>query len=68
MQYNSIISAISAISLKLVFDDRSLAKYMSLLSIERSSLNRDCSPFMSYYLESILFKDTITEYIYICLT
>ena len=68
MQYNSIISAISAISLKLVFDDRSLAKYMSLLSIERSSLSRDCSPFMSYYLESILFKDTITEYIYICLT
>ena len=54
MQYNSIISAIS--------------KYMSFLSIDRSSLIRDCSPFMPYYFESILLKDKITKYIYICLT
>ena len=54
MQYNSIISAIS--------------KYMSFLSIDRSSLNRDCSPFMPYYFESLLLKDKITKYIYIYLT
>ena len=50
MQYNSIISEIS--------------KYMSFFSINRSSLNRDCNPFMSYYFESILLKDKITKYIY----
>ena len=49
MQYNSIISAI--------------IKYMSSLSIDRSSLNRDYSPFMPYYFESILLKDKITKYI-----
>ena len=54
MQYNSIISAIS--------------KCVSFLSIDRSSLNRDYSPFMPYYFESILLEDKITKYIYICLT
>ena len=39
MQYNSIISAIS--------------KYMSSLSIDRSSLNRDYSPFMLDHFVSI---------------
>ena len=48
MQYKSIISAIS--------------KYMSFLSIDRSSLNRDCSLFMTYYFESILLKDKITMF------
>ena len=45
MQYNSIISAIS--------------KYMSFLSIDRSSLNRDCCLFMPYYFEPILLKDRV---------
>ena len=54
MQYYSILNTI--------------LKYMSFLSIDRPSLNRDCSPFMPYYFESILLKDKITKYIYICLT
>ena len=41
---------------------------MSSLSIDRPSFNRDCSPFMLYYFESILLKDKITKNIYICLT
>ena len=44
MQFKSIISAIS--------------KDMSFLSIDtcRSSLNRDCSPFMPYYFESTRYS------------
>ena len=54
MHFNSILSAI--------------LKHMSFLSIVRPSLNREYSPFMPYYFESILLKDMITKYIYICLT
>ena len=54
MQYNSIINAVS--------------KNMSFLCIDRSSLNRHCSPFMPHSFESILLKDKITKYICICLT
>ena len=53
MRYNSIISANST--------------YMSFLSIDRSSLNRDCNPFMSINFEFILLKDKI-HILYKCLT
>lgn len=54
MLYNSVICAIS--------------KYLSYLSIDKSTLKRDCTTFMPFYYESIFFKEKVTKHIYICLT
>lgn len=54
MLYNSLICAIS--------------KYLTYLSIDKSTLKRDCTTFMPFYYESIFLKEKVTKHIYICLT
>lgn len=49
MLYNSLICAIS--------------KYLTYLSIDKSTLKRDCTTFMPFYYESIFLKEKVTKHI-----